>query len=227
MNRASLVFKGSHRSHKLISWILALEFHVPSIMTVSENESPSKDDDKEQPLATTKEDEDKSSNEGTARVKGVTSKEIVRLNVGGTRFEVSRETLVQYEGSMLASLISGKWKEGEGENEIFIDRDGRLFGFILAYLRSGQAYVTDLSDQLALKDELDYFGIDADMSQIHLRDDFVSMDRLTKGIKKLEKSIEEKKKKRAAMKESYRIANEFSERLETQGLYLQHDWEGD
>jgi hypothetical protein len=36
------------------------------------------------------------------------SSQIVRLNVGGTRYEVARDTLMRYEESMLASLISGK-----------------------------------------------------------------------------------------------------------------------
>ena len=33
---------------------------------------------------------------------------IVRWNVGGVRYEASRDTLMRYKESMLASLVSGK-----------------------------------------------------------------------------------------------------------------------
>ena len=149
---------------------------------------------------------------------------IVRLNVGGTRYEVSRDTLTRYEGSMLTSLLSGKWKEGEGgENEIFIDRDGRRFGYILDYLRSNRVYLPDLSDQSALKDEFEFFGIEADMSKVSVKDDFETIIELVDEIAEHEATIEQKKKKIAVIKESYRLANDFSSRAETQGLYLRHN----
>lgn len=81
---------------------------------------------------------------------------IIRLNVGGTRYEVSRDTLMRYERSMLASLVSGKWKEGDGDKEIFIDRDGTRFKYILDYLRSDRLHVPHLSDRSTLKDEFDF-----------------------------------------------------------------------
>ncbi|GAX22436.1 hypothetical protein FisN_14Hu050 [Fistulifera solaris] len=96
---------------------------------------------------------------------GDEQKPTVRLNVGGMRYEVARDTLMFYEDSMLASLVSGRWKEGNGEDEIFIDRDGRRFGFLLNYLRSDRVYLSESSDQAALEDEFEYFGIDADMSK--------------------------------------------------------------
>lgn len=158
---------------------------------------------------------------------GEAKSEIIRLNVGGARFEVSRDTLMRCEGSMLASLISGKWKEGHGEKEIFIDRDGRLFGFILAYLRSDRVFVPDLMDQAALQAEFEYFGIDADLAKVSVKLDFVTIHELSKEIKKYEGIIEGNKKKIAAIKESYRLANDFSSRSESQNLYLRHDIDKD
>ncbi|GAX22437.1 hypothetical protein FisN_14Hh051 [Fistulifera solaris] len=146
---------------------------------------------------------------------------IVRLNVGGTRYEAAR--LMRFEGSMLSNLISGKWKEGNGQNEIFLDRDGKLFAYILAYLRCNRVYVPDLSVQSALRDEFQYFGIDADMSKVSVTDDFVTINELSKEIKKSEKANLQKKKKIAAIKESYRLVGEFSVLAETLGLYLRHD----
>ncbi|GAX10775.1 hypothetical protein FisN_UnNu008 [Fistulifera solaris] len=144
--------------------------------------------------------------------------DIVHLNVGGTRYEVSRSTLMHYEGSMLASLISGKWKEGEGDVEIFIDRNGRRFEWVLDYLRSDRAYVPDLSDQLALKEELDYFGIAVDMSKVSVTDDFVTINELSQEIKVHKATIAQKEKRIAAIKESYRLAGEFADYSENEKL---------
>jgi hypothetical protein len=43
---------------------------------------------------------------------------IVRLNVGGTRYDVSRDTLERFQDSMLASLVSKHWKEGNSNEPI-------------------------------------------------------------------------------------------------------------
>lgn len=44
-------------------------------------------------------------------------REIVRLNVGGTHYEVSRETLERCEGSTLAALVLEPWKEEPSDEE--------------------------------------------------------------------------------------------------------------
>jgi hypothetical protein len=147
-------------------------------------------------------------------------REIVRLNVGGTRYEVSRNTLMRFEGSMLASLISGKWKEGEGDEEIFIDRDGRRFGYILEYLRSDRVHLPHLSARSALMEEFEYFGIDADESKILVQHDFMCLDELKKEIMVHQAAIAEKEREVAAILESYRMAKEFSEYVKTWGLNL-------
>lgn len=147
---------------------------------------------------------------------------IVRLNVGGTRYEVSRNTLMRLEGSMLAILISGQWREGDVEDEIFIDRDGNRFKYILDYLRSDWVYVSDLSDQAALKDDFEFFGINADMSKVSVMGDFTAINELSEDIEKCEKTILEKKRKIAAIQESYRLANVFSKAASI-GLFLQLD----
>jgi BTB/POZ domain len=48
--------------------------------------------------------------------------DVLYLNVGGTVINVSRKTLTQVEGSMLASLFSGRW-----DDSIEKDRDGSFF----------------------------------------------------------------------------------------------------
>lgn len=149
--------------------------------------------------------------------------ETARLNVGGKHYKISRDALMRYEGSMLASLVSDKWKEADGEDEIFIDRDGCHFKYILDYIRSDRVYVSNLSELSALKLEFDYFGIEADMSKVSVKDDFETIIELVDEIAEHEATIEQKKKKIAVIKESYRLANDFSSRAETQGLYLRHN----
>lgn len=139
-----------------------------------------------------------------------TMNEIIRLNVGGARYEVKRDTLMRYEGSMLASLVSGKWKEGEGEKEIFIEADGLRFKYILDYLRNDRACLPDLSNLSALKDDFDYFGIDADMSKISVVNDFTAIEELTLQISEHIAAIKHKSKRVDAIQESYRLAGSFS-----------------
>ena len=86
-------------------------------------------------------------------------RKIVQLNVGGTRYDVSRDTLERCEGFMLASLISGHWKEGNSDEPIFIDRSGLLFQYILDYLRNNKFHLPATVSRDAVKDEFEYYGI--------------------------------------------------------------------
>ena len=64
--------------------------------------------------------------------------EIVSLNVGGTLFATSRQTLMKHPDSMLARMCNTEVpvvKDPSGA--YFIDRDPTLFRLILNYLRSG------------------------------------------------------------------------------------------
>lgn len=62
---------------------------------------------------------------------------IVNLNVGGTIFSTSRETLNAGGDSFFASLISENFKvERDQHNNIFIDRDPKLFSAVLNFLRN-------------------------------------------------------------------------------------------
>lgn len=74
----------------------------------------------------------------------------VILNVGGARFHTTIDTLSRTESCMLSNLVSGNWKEcGAGsKDEIFIDRDGTYFRYILNYFRSaGQPIVLPAENQ--------------------------------------------------------------------------------
>jgi hypothetical protein len=62
-----------------------------------------------------------------------TSSTIVKLNVGGKRFETLRSTLLSVEGTFFSGLLSDCSPEN---GEYFIDRNGDKFTPILEYLRN-------------------------------------------------------------------------------------------
>ncbi len=59
----------------------------------------------------------------------------VELDVGGVRHVPSVATLLRNPGSMLDALFSGRYHSIGGG--VFLDRDGSVFGHVLAYLRDG------------------------------------------------------------------------------------------
>jgi hypothetical protein len=94
-------------------------------------------------------------------------RKVIQLDVGGTLYKASRQTLERIDGSMLASLISRQWKESNSNEPIFIDRNGRLLEYVLDYLRTGEVYLPFAVSKDALQKEFEFYGIDADMSRAH------------------------------------------------------------
>uniref|UniRef100_A0A8C7XN68 BTB/POZ domain-containing protein KCTD3 n=1 Tax=Oryzias sinensis TaxID=183150 RepID=A0A8C7XN68_9TELE len=80
--------------------------------------------------------------------------EIVQLNVGGSRFSTSRQTLMWIPDSFFSSLLSGRISTLRDETgAIFIDRDPTAFAPILNFLRTKEL---DLS---VLRHEAEFYGI--------------------------------------------------------------------
>ncbi|KDO21633.1 hypothetical protein SPRG_12873 [Saprolegnia parasitica CBS 223.65] len=83
----------------------------------------------------------------------------ITLNVGGSIFATSRETLLQFEGSYFAAMLSsGSWQPGD-DGAYFIDRDPRHFERVMAFLRSGAVDFDGLDrvNAAVLCDHFDYF----------------------------------------------------------------------
>jgi hypothetical protein len=64
--------------------------------------------------------------------------EIIHFNVGGSLYDVARNTLLKFEDTMLANLVSDRWRSGHKDDIIFIDRDGDRFKYILDWYRDGK-----------------------------------------------------------------------------------------
>ncbi|GFH50199.1 K_tetra-domain-containing protein [Chaetoceros tenuissimus] len=93
----------------------------------------------------------------------------VQFVVGGTPYEVSRSLIENFPDSMLASIVSNKWKENSQE-QIFIERDGQRFRYVLDYMRDGKVNLPRGERVESLCTELEYFGIEYDLKLISSND---------------------------------------------------------
>ena len=69
----------------------------------------------------------------------VSDNDIIHLNVGGHKLTTKRSTLCQVEGSLLASMFSGRWEdslERDQDGAVFFDFNPQCFVLILEYLRA-------------------------------------------------------------------------------------------
>ncbi|XP_068727381.1 uncharacterized protein [Montipora capricornis] len=69
----------------------------------------------------------------------------VKLNVGGKIYSTTLDTLRKDPDSMLCAMFSGRHelKPDAEDGAYFIDRDGKLFRYILNYLRDGDLHLPD------------------------------------------------------------------------------------
>ena len=81
---------------------------------------------------------------------------VLKLNVGGTEFTTSLQTLTKDTGSTLHAMFSGRFDTKPTEDgSYFIDREGKNFGYmyILNYLRTGRLLLPPDAGEL-LREEL-------------------------------------------------------------------------
>lgn len=85
--------------------------------------------------------------------------EIIQLNVGGTRFCTSRQTLMWIPDSFFSSLLSGRISTQRDETgAIFIDRDPTAFAPILNFLRTKELDLRGVNISI-LRHEAEFYGI--------------------------------------------------------------------
>uniref|UniRef100_A0A0E0M804 BTB domain-containing protein n=1 Tax=Oryza punctata TaxID=4537 RepID=A0A0E0M804_ORYPU len=88
----------------------------------------------------------------------------VLLNIGGSRYETTADTLTQRDpGSLLAAVLSG----GAGahglptteDGAVFVDRDGELFRHVLNWLRDGAVPALADAEYRQLLQEAEYYRL--------------------------------------------------------------------
>jgi len=85
---------------------------------------------------------------------------VVELDVGGVMFKTTTSTLQSVEGSMLASMFSGRYKIPKSGGAVFMDRDGTHFRYILNYLRNGRVNIPrDITLHQDLLVEAEYYQL--------------------------------------------------------------------
>ena len=65
--------------------------------------------------------------------------DVIHLNVGGQKFTTERSTLCQVEGSLFATMFSGRWEDNVKRDEdgaVYFDFNPQYFAVILDYLRA-------------------------------------------------------------------------------------------
>uniref|UniRef100_A0A8D0JVL5 Potassium channel regulatory protein n=1 Tax=Sus scrofa TaxID=9823 RepID=A0A8D0JVL5_PIG len=92
----------------------------------------------------------------------MSTQELVTLNVGGKIFTTRSSTIKQFPASRLTRMLDGRDQEFKMVGgQIFVDRDGVLFSFILDFLRTHQLLLpTDFSDYLRLQREALFYELD-------------------------------------------------------------------
>ena len=90
------------------------------------------------------------------------AQDIVKLNVGGIYYTTTKDTLTRFPESMLGAMFSGSFTASKDENGYyFIDRNGKLFEYVLDFLRSSILALPgdfQLFDQLCI--EADFYQIE-------------------------------------------------------------------
>jgi hypothetical protein len=94
-----------------------------------------------------------------------TMQETVQFNVCGRGYTISRSLLKLYPDSLLAMSASKSWQE-DPTAEIFIDRDGDRFRYILDYMRDGNVVLPCTVSKEAVLADLEYYGIEFDDSLV-------------------------------------------------------------
>ncbi|XP_070265200.1 potassium channel regulatory protein [Myotis yumanensis] len=92
----------------------------------------------------------------------MSGQKLVTLNVGGKIFTTRSSTIKQFPTSRLTRMLHGRDQEFKMDGgQIFVDRDGVLFSFILDFLRTQRLILpTDFSDYLRLQREALFYELD-------------------------------------------------------------------
>ena len=83
--------------------------------------------------------------------------QIIKFNVGGTRYEVSRTLLEDFPQTLLERSASKVWNEGG--DEVFIEGNGHRFQYVLDFMRYGKITLPSSENHDAFFTEIEYYGL--------------------------------------------------------------------
>ena len=84
----------------------------------------------------------------------------VRFNVGGKLYQVSRSLLDMHPNTMLAQSASEQWLQNP-DAEVFVERDGIRFGYVLDYLRDDGSVILPMTvPKPSFLADLVYYGVE-------------------------------------------------------------------
>ena len=89
--------------------------------------------------------------------------EVIPINVGGTHHMMTeRDVLRLVPGSTLEKMFSGLHELKKIDDQVFLDRDGRTFQYLVNYLRNKREVLPeflDTNDEINFYKELDFWKI--------------------------------------------------------------------
>jgi hypothetical protein len=103
---------------------------------------------------------------GVATAPAAVENTILTLNVGGVLYTTTHSTLLSHPDTFFTALLSGRFSADactDGNGNIFIDRDGKRFRYVLNYLRSRTLHLPrshhHLHQYFEIKEEAEFFGL--------------------------------------------------------------------
>ena len=144
---------------------------------------------------------------------------VIKFNIGGTRYEISQCLIQSYPDSMLAKSAAMQWYT-DPNAEIYIDRDGARFRYVLDYLRDGQVHLPVYVPKASLLLDLHFFGVPVNENAIvaHIDYSFFSASKTVvkdiiqsweNEIKSWEDRIKPLQKEIAIIKNSIEVVSAF------------------
>ena len=93
--------------------------------------------------------------------------EIVSINVGGNKYQMTLDLIKQYPTSLLATtILNNKENAQKHEGAFFFDGNKELFVYIEQLLKKGELFIPKHIPIDMMKKELDYWGFEWDEEQV-------------------------------------------------------------
>ena len=137
--------------------------------------------------------------------------ETMKFNVGGKSFEVSRSLLKTIDpNTLLGEKVEEQWQE-DPEEDIFFERDGSIFKFVLGYLRDGKVDLPMTATKEMLVTELEFYGINYEEDRIREKPYQLSkcFDHIRNGLADLNHMADELDAEHRCIKHSIGIVHAF------------------